>query len=77
MILQSKTDAGPLLRAHSGQMASGVATGGTRNTEIHINIGDMIKTVNFNGGVQENIKEVERMFAETLSRVLGMAELSV
>ena len=37
----------------------------------------MIKTVNFNGGVQENIKEVERMFAETLSRVLGMAELSV
>ena len=61
----------------TGQMASGVATGGTRNTEIHINIGDMIKTVNFNGGVQENIKEVERMFAETLSRVLGMAELSV
>ena len=61
----------------AGQMASGVATGGTRNTEIHINIGDMIKTVNLNGGVQENIKEVERMFAETLSRVLGMAELSV
>ena len=61
----------------TGQMASGVATGGTRNTEIHINIGDMIKTVNFNGGVRENMKDIERTFAEALARVLGMAEMSV
>lgn len=61
----------------TGQMASEVATGGTRNTEIHINIGDMIKTINFNGGMHENVKEIERTFAEALARVLGMAEMSI
>lgn len=59
------------------QMASGVATGGTRNTEIHISIGDMIKQVVFNGTTSENKQEIERNFAEALYRVLGMAEASI
>ena len=54
-----------------------VATGGTRNTEIHINIGDMIKQVVFNGTTAENKQEIERNFAECLYRVLGMAQVSV
>ena len=54
-----------------------VATGGTRNTEIHINIGDMIKQVVFNGTTAENKQEIERNFAECLYRVLGMAQASV
>lgn len=53
-----------------------VATGGTRNTEIHINIGDMIKQVVFNGTTSENKQEIERNFAECLYRVLGMAQVS-
>lgn len=53
------------------------ATGGTRNTEIHITIGDMIKTVVFQGGTSENKQEIERNFAECLYRVLGMAQVSV
>lgn len=54
-----------------------VATGGTRNTEIHININDMIKQVVFQGSTSENKEEIERNFAECLYRVLGMAQESV
>lgn len=61
----------------TGSATSAVATGGTRNTEIHINIGDMIKQVVFNGSTRENQHEIERVFAESLSRVLGMAQVSV
>lgn len=60
-----------------GKSNEAIATGGTRNTEIHIEIGDMIKQVVFNGGVRENQQEIERVFAESLSRVLGMAQMSV
>ena len=67
-------------QAHSGSTGNAttaVATGGTRNTEVHINIGDMIKQVVFNGSTRENQHEIERVFAESLSRVLGMAQVSV
>ena len=60
-----------------GSATTAVATGGTRNTEIHINIGDMIKQVVFNGTTAENKQEIERNFAECLYRVLGMAQASV
>ena len=61
----------------TGNATNAVATGGTRNTEIHINIGDMIKQVVFNGTTRENQQEIERVFAESLNRVLGMAQVSV
>ena len=61
----------------TGSATTAVATGGTRNTEIHINIGDMIKQVVFNGTTRENQQEIERTFAECLSRVLGMAQVSM
>lgn len=60
-----------------GSATTAVATGGTRNTEIRINIGDMIKQVVFNGTTSENKQEIERNFAECLYRVLGMAQASV
>lgn len=53
-----------------------VATGGTRSTTVNITLGNMIETVNFNGSVNENQTEIERTFAESLSRVLGMAAVS-
>ena len=61
----------------TGASTEGVATGGTRNTQIHINIGDMIKQVTFNGTTAENKQEIERNFAECLYRVLGMAQASI
>lgn len=61
----------------TGNATTAIATGGTRNTEIHINIGDMIKQVVFNGTTRENQQEIERTFAECLNRVLGMAQVSI
>ena len=60
----------------TNKSAEAVATGGTRNTNIHINIQDMIRQVVFNGTTQENQQEIERRFAECLYRVLGMVEVS-
>lgn len=68
---------GNLAGGSTGNATNAVATGGTRNTEIHINIGDMIKQVVFNGTTRENQQEIERVFAESLNRVLGMAQVSV
>lgn len=61
----------------TGSATTAVATGGTHNTEIHINIGDMIKQVVFNGTTRENQQEIERVFAESLNRVLGMVQVSI
>ncbi len=65
---------GGTLNGTLGQTAQATATGGTRNTEIHINLGSMVENMIFNGGVGENRADIERQIAEVMSRVLGMAE---
>ena len=72
-----QTSGGAAVNGITGNATTAVATGGTRNTEIHINIGDMIKQVVFNGTTRENQQEIERTFAECLNRVLGMAQVSI
>lgn len=72
-----QTSGGATANGTTGNATTAVATGGTRHTEIHINIGDMIKQVVFNGTTRENQQEIERTFAECLSRVLGMAQVSM
>lgn len=65
------------LAKESSKTTEAVATGGTRNTDIHINIGDMIRQVTFNGEVRENKNDIEKTFAECLYQVLGMAQTSI
>ena len=72
-----QSSGGAAANGATGNATTAVATGGTRNTEIHINIGDMIKQVTFNGTTRENQQEIERTFAECLNRVLGMAQVSI
>ena len=72
-----QSSGGAAANGTTGNATTAVATGGTRNTEIHINIGDMIKQVTFNGTTRENQQEIERTFAECLNRVLGMAQVSI
>ena len=72
-----QSSGGAAANGTTGNATTAVATGGTRNTEIHINIGDMIKHVTFNGTTRENQQEIERTFAECLNRVLGMAQVSI
>lgn len=76
-LMTMQTSGGATANGTTGNATTAVATGGTRNTEIHINIGDMIKQVVFNGTTRENQQEIERTFAECLNRVLGMAQVSM
>lgn len=76
-LMTMQTSGGTTANGTTGNATTAVATGGTRNTEIHINIGDMIKQVVFNGTTRENQQEIERTFAECLNRVLGMAQVSM
>jgi hypothetical protein len=54
-----------------------IATGGTRNTNIHINFKSLVESVVFNGNLKENQQELERNLAESMFRVLNMAQSSV
>lgn len=52
---------------------SATTTGGTRNTNVTINLGKMAD-VTFNGGVGENAEDMMRTLEECLLRVLYMAQ---
>ena len=52
------------------------ATGGTRNTQITINLGKFVENMVFNGGYTENKKEIENHFREMLLRTLYAAQIS-
>jgi tape measure domain-containing protein len=54
-----------------------IATGGTRNTSITINLGEMIGSVTFNGSLKETREDFERTLAESMFRVLAIAQSSV
>lgn len=52
--------------------ASGTVAGKVQ--QIHITLGNMVGTMNFNGGLLENKGDVERQLTEMMARILGMAE---
>lgn len=51
----------------------GIASGGSRNTEIHITLGNMVENIVFNGGLKENRSDIERQVQEIMMRTLNMA----
>lgn len=51
----------------------GIASGGTRNTEINIHIEKMVESISFDGGLTENTQNIEQRFTELLLRALNMA----
>ncbi len=53
-----------------------VATGGTRNTQITINLGKFMDNMVFNGGYDENRQDIEQHFREMLLRTLYAAQIS-
>lgn len=54
--------------------SNAIATGGTRNTTVNINLGKMVESINFNGGFGENAGDIEKKFEELFLRVLYMAQ---
>ncbi|MCK9452864.1 MAG: phage tail tape measure protein [Bacteroidales bacterium] len=53
-----------------------IASGGTRNTEIHISLGSLVDKISFSGGVGENSEEMVRRVEKALMQVLNVAYAS-
>ena len=68
---------GDPLATVTNQGAEAVASGGTRNTQITINLGNMVDTVNFNGTPSDNAQETVDTFTSQLLRVLYSAQTAV
>ena len=60
------------------QGVEAATTGGTRNTTVNITIGQMkgVETLNVDS-LEQGVADLEQRLAEAMSRVLGMAEMSV
>ena len=56
------------------QLATATATGGTRNTSITINLGKMVESIVFNGGLSENKENMTKQVEEAMYRVLLSAQ---
>lgn len=54
-----------------------IVTGGTRNTTVNIRFNDMVGSMHFEGGVQENESELRRRVVEIMASVLGSAETAI
>lgn len=54
---------------------AGRAAGEAR--QINITLGNMVGTMNFNGGLADNRASVERDLTEMMARILGMAETAI
>ncbi|MBO7566599.1 MAG: tape measure protein [Bacteroidales bacterium] len=65
------------LQTATAKGAESVASGGTRNTQITINLGNMVETVNFNGTPADNAQETVDTFTSQLLRVLYSAQTAV
>lgn len=65
------------LKTAAGKGAEAVASGGTRNTQITINLGNMVDTVNFNGTPSDNAQETVDTFTAQLLRVLYSAQTAM
>ncbi len=64
------------LNKELGSKTEAVATGGTRNTVVNIQMGKFFDNMIFNGGVSENSQDIEKQFREMLLRVLYSAQMS-
>ncbi|MEG1574388.1 MAG: phage tail tape measure protein [Bacteroidales bacterium] len=61
----------------SGGSLGGVAGSGAGKVQtINITLKSMVETINFNGGLRENTREVEAVLSEQMARILGMASTS-
>jgi len=61
-------------KAAAKETATSVASGGTRNNQITINLGKMVENIVFNGSVKENSQDLTRQLEDALVRVLYAAQ---
>lgn len=58
----------------AGTLGNTAGTVAGKAQQIHITLGNMVGTMNFNGNLRENASDVERQLTEMMARILGMAE---
>lgn len=58
----------------AAKTADTVVSGGTRNTQITINLGKMVETIIFQGSLHDNAEEMQRQVEEALLRTLYAAQ---
>lgn len=77
--LGSRTSAqgGAQAAGTTSRATEAVATGGSRSTNITINLKDLVGQISFNGSLADKREEMERTLAESMFRVLAMAQSSV
>lgn len=63
--------------SETAKSTEAVATGGTRKTDIHINLKSLVEQMNFNGTTAENIQEIKNNIAQAMLQALNMAQASV
>jgi len=61
------------LKETAGNKTEKVATGGTRNTQITITLGNLVGEIAFNGGFSDNREQVESNITDSLLRLLYSA----
>lgn len=66
----------PELNKELSSKTQAVATGGTRNTQITINLGKFMDNMVFQGGYADNKQDIENHFREMLLRTLYAAQIS-
>lgn len=74
--VNAPANAGNVPNSATNSSTQAVATGGTRNTQITINLGKFMDNMVFNGGYDENRQDIEQHFREMLLRTLYAAQIS-
>ena len=72
-----KEDSGTEEYLSGGNLGSYAGTSAGKAQQIKIILGKMVDTINFNGGLRENAKDVESQLTEIMARILGMAETAM
>ena len=63
-------------KTSDGALGNTAGTVAGKTQQIHITLGNMVGTMNFNGNLRENASDVEKQLTEMMARILGMAETS-
>ena len=74
---KTNTAGGNLGGGESKKTTEAVATGGTRSTNININLKSLVENIMFNGTTAENQQQMQNNIAAALLQVLNMAQASV
>lgn len=61
----------------SGNMGKSSGTSAGKAQQITIKLENMVGTMNFNGGLRENARDVESILMEQMARILGMASTAM